>query len=131
MKRFLLAFILFVSTVAVGEIWCGTVKYHPSQITLWRKTPSSFKDGNSLYDHCSHANASMEKTDCLGYITGVSDVFAELNVEKVCFPKGVIARQVTDVVTNYLRDHPAERHYSAVAEIYRALARAFPCAPAR
>jgi len=44
-----------------------------------------------------------------------------------CIPKNIIAKQLVDIVTQYLKEHPADRHYTAASEVYVAITNAFPC----
>jgi TctA family transporter len=44
-----------------------------------------------------------------------------------CHPPGVTAKQVEDIATRFLREHPEWRHLGAVSQVAKALADAFPC----
>jgi len=87
----------------------------------------SFYDGNELYELCLNQRASANM-----YIVGVMDggeFMASINdsLKLICIPDRVIARQLTDVGCNYLRDHPEKRQYTAASTILGAFADTFPC----
>lgn len=108
--------------------------------------------GNELLFKCRSAETLMtgEKTEdidavkdfteCLGYITGVAEVFEiqsavalRKNPEQafVCFPPSSSKWQITQVVLKYLKGHPEELHLQAVTLLFPALAEAFPCPPTK
>jgi hypothetical protein len=91
---------------------------------------AAFKNGNRLWSLCSQPPNSVAKAECAGYVLGVVDAIKEddaVNGFTACLPTEVTTVQVVDVVTDYLRQNPAERHYLAAGLVARALARAFPC----
>ena len=87
-----------------------------------------FKNGNDLYESCIDTNSTLT---CLSYIQGVMDLqmatqsFGSTKV--ICATTAVNGRQVMDVVTAYLRDHPAIRSQGAAGITILALSDAFPC----
>lgn len=87
---------------------------------------AGFWDGNRLFYFCNRA-AGVEA--CTAYIMGVADAMAIGPVvsHRACFPNGVTAGQVKDVVLNYLRAQPQRRHNVGVQLVAEALAEAFPC----
>jgi hypothetical protein len=66
---------------------------------------------------------------CLGYIDGVADALDKniINGYKACVPDGVTAGQLQDVVVQYLRLNPADRHFLAFGLVADAISKAFPC----
>jgi hypothetical protein len=88
-----------------------------------------WESGNSLYELC----LTEPPVKCAGYIEGIVDannlVTASLRKSPMlCIPKGVTLRQLVDVVLQYLRDNPSDRHYAAAGEVVLALGGGFPCA---
>lgn len=98
-----------------------TTKPQQGDQPLWINSPV-FYNGNELYELCGK-NIPF----CNGYISGVADVLASQSGNSMCLPKGVVIKQVADVVMKYLTDHPESRHYNANSEIFLALSIAFPC----
>jgi len=47
----------------------------------------------------------------------------------ICMPDSVTAEQMTDVVTKYIHDHPADRHLNGADLVDASLKAAFPCPP--
>jgi hypothetical protein len=84
-----------------------------------------FKTGDDLFQDCSAPPGAPELAICSGYVLGVSDALEMLKV--ACPPLNATPRQVVDVVTNYLNDHPKTRRYAAAGEATLALRQAFPC----
>jgi hypothetical protein len=89
----------------------------------------AYETGNELYTWCTTA---ASEAHCLSYILGVSDTISSyqgLKLAKtiVCAPKGVTGGQIRDVVVNYLKAHPEERHTSASSSILVALSEVWPC----
>lgn len=85
---------------------------------------SEFATGNFLFERCVNDN---DKVGCAAYVEGVTDGFTYDRT--ICVPSDVniTVRQVVDVVVNYLRAHPEQRHYSAPSLAHEALMQAFPC----
>jgi len=86
--------------------------------------------GNELHAFCSGQDTGL----CMGIITGTVSgfKFAELAHKKettplICVPDNVTNNQIIDIVKNYLRDKPGERHNSATSAILYAVRDAFPC----
>jgi len=90
----------------------------------------TFLSGNKLLEACTPVQLPF----CYGYVEGVADAlqstFSALHMQQhalFCLPQGVTSRQLVDIATNYLRDHPEQRHTVASANVALALANAFPC----
>jgi len=99
----------------------------------------SFMDGNKLYAECQEAEKNIETKegttyyqgqngfsagDCWGYVTGALDSIP--TGEGFAPDVDVKLSQYIDVVRNYLRDNPAERHKPAYYLARTALENAFP-----
>ena len=82
-----------------------------------------FNDGNKLLSDMDDT-ASTSKMYALGYVAGVVD---SLNQVVFCMPSTVTVGQVNDMIRNYLRNTPAERHLPADVIISKAFGVAFPC----
>ena len=90
----------------------------------------AFVTGNRLFEACT----PVQTPTCYAYVEGVADdaqsTFSALHMQQhalFCLPQGVTTWQLTDIATNYLRDHPEQRHNVASANVVLALANAFPC----
>jgi hypothetical protein len=58
----------------------------------------------------------------MGYVLGVHETLPIF-----CIPAGVTNRQITEVVSKYLKDHPEELDLSASALVIDAIQTAWPC----
>lgn len=99
---------------------------------------ADFMTGNTLYAHCTSANAS-DQSFCFGYTAAIADAAqgppqplpggGEKSVAGYtqCGPETVTNQQVTDIVVRYLAAHPEIRHTAAWALVGSALEQAFPC----
>lgn len=95
---------------------------------------ASFTDGNDLLRSCETPESDrfhhLEVANCMGYILGAYDALS-LPVEgrepMFCPPTGLVAKQVYDLVIQYLKDNPKNRHYPAGGLMLMALSDAFPC----
>ena len=84
---------------------------------------AEFKDGNELLSDMDSGNVVGQMV-ALGYVMGVADVgMGYLH----CAPANVKAGQLKDMVQNYLRNTPAERHLSADTTINKILRTTWPC----
>jgi hypothetical protein len=90
----------------------------------------AFVSGNRLLEICT----PVQQPTCYAYVEGVVDdaqaTFSALHMQQhalFCLPQGVTSRQLVDIATNYLRDHPEQQHTVASANVVLALANAFPC----
>jgi hypothetical protein len=88
---------------------------------------TAFETGDELFDVCNVPTVDPRHFNdpCSGYIAGASDVLNSQGT--VCTPKEVTVHQTVDVILNYLREHPAQRHMAAPMLIGAALGQAFPC----
>ncbi|MDA0824137.1 MAG: Rap1a/Tai family immunity protein [Proteobacteria bacterium] len=98
-------------------------------------TPKAFISGAELLRLCESAASSnfSRATDCLGYISGLSDTheaFVDLNTFKPqwCWPaEGVSNRQMAIVVKDYLEYNAALLDKSAALLASIAFFEAYPC----
>jgi hypothetical protein len=86
-------------------------------------TPAHAGDGNKLLDYC--AKRSPDYYWCTGYVLGVVDGMTYMGDLK-CVPD-VTAGQMADVVEEWLRRNPAQRHLSGTRVIELAALAAWPC----
>jgi len=91
---------------------------------------TAFVSGNKLLEICT----PVQTPSCYAYVEGAADAFqstfSALHMQQhalFCLPEGTTSRQLVDIATNYLRDHPEQRHDVASANVALALANAFPC----
>lgn len=97
--------------------------------------PKAFIDGYELLRLCETAAETgfSRATDCLGYITGLSDTheaFADMKLFKRqwCWPpEGVSNRQMAQVVFSYLKNSTAVLDKSAALLSSIAFFEAYPC----
>jgi hypothetical protein len=86
----------------------------------------AFFTGNQLYSICQ-----TDRSACQMYVAGAYDMTSVyekvLNKLTVCSGEGVVLDQATDVVINYLRNHPETRGIDAPLQISTALMAAWPC----
>lgn len=98
----------------------------PSKKTNGPAPRIMYYTGNALYELCERNEAA-----CTTYIQGVSDgisatTFGTSRDVAYCIPAGSTAKQVHDVVLQYLAAHPADRNELASALIALALSEAWP-----
>jgi hypothetical protein len=105
-------------------------------LVLCASEPASagFVSGNDLWEECSSSGREdtdyMNRAECRGYVKGIADViFNETMVNGyiACVSAGVNVGQLVDIVTIFLRERPAIRHYAASGLVANALSEAFPC----
>jgi TctA family transporter len=101
----------------------GSVEAEEKQVT-------GFLTGNELLTWCSEALTAR----CRAYDMGIADAISlsqafggSLVGFRACFPPGVNSKQVEDIATRFLREHPEVRHLGAASQVAKALADAFPC----
>ena len=82
-----------------------------------------FNDGNKLLADMNEGS-STKRMYALGYVAGVVD---SMNRFMFCLPSSVTIGQLTDMIHNYLRNTPSERHQPADVIIAKAFGIAFPC----
>ena len=97
---------------------------------------AGFESGNQLFDSCTAKEGStlyfQRQARCNAYIIGVYETtifFAQYNDvgKMICVPDGVTAGQLVDVVTNYMSQHPENRHYVASNIVLISLGVTFRC----
>jgi hypothetical protein len=88
-------------------------------------TVPSFKTGNQLYEECTAPLGTLQRGNCLAYVTGMVDVLLEARL--ICPAIGVTGGELVDVITNYFYSHPEVQHLTAASEGKLALQEEFPC----
>jgi hypothetical protein len=98
-----------------------------------------FITGNSLATYCRdflvvrrNAAASDDQqlqryAVCLGFVAGASDTLTVEGIRHYCLPFRSDAGEITEVVANYLIQHPEELHLPAYTLVVQSLASAYPC----
>jgi hypothetical protein len=86
---------------------------------------AQFMDGNRLYGRLQagkRSDGAVEGAIASGYVTGVADAYPN------CIPAGVTVGQLSDIILQYLEDHPEKRQLPAVTLVATAISERFPCA---
>lgn len=101
---------------------------------LTSQASAGFYDGNDLHNACSKhpliaLGYSMAIADQLGTNFGVIDQAGNSVQPKrfVCIPADVQSQQVLDVVCQWLKANPAQRHYPADVLSYQAMLDVWRC----
>lgn len=84
---------------------------------------AQFIDGNGLLERMNDPG-SVKPMVALGFVLGVADSFRGT---EICLPENVQARQLYDVVHQWLRANPDKRHLEGAAIVLVALNRTWPC----
>lgn len=84
---------------------------------------AQYTDGNKLLSDIESDSVVREMV-ALGYVIGVADTGWWI---LHCVPNRVQAGQIRDMVRNYLRANPEERHRAADILVTRVLNHAWPC----
>lgn len=113
-----------------------------------RAETGQFVSGNKLYEWCSKSTGTNYYSVCIGYIIGVWDAQPATEFYRIlwettmrtrskrknvrvksliCAPKGLIIGQIQDVVLQWLRDNPKERHRPGRVVVTMAVQEAWPC----
>lgn len=85
---------------------------------------AEFLNGNMLYERLNEPVGSVGYSLAMGYVAGVHD--ARAGVE-ICAPSSLTIGQSSDMVRQWLRDNPAERHRTADQIVVHVLSSRFPC----
>lgn len=89
-----------------------------------------FNNGNKLHDACKN-----DREYALGYVVGAYDMGQYMSLwersdglePRFCSPANSTTGQYTDIVCNYLAEHPEVRTDSASSLMSAALREAWPC----
>ena len=84
---------------------------------------AQFIDGNGLLDRMNDTGA-VKPMVALGFVLGVADSFRGSDI---CLPENVQARQLYDMVHQWLRVNPDKRHLDAAVIVFVVLSKAWPC----
>src|ERR1700730_14572858 len=97
------------------------------------ETAAGFMTGGALLAMC---DSVAGEDRCTGYIAGVADALAlahrsgdRIAGSRGCIPPSGTDRQMRDIVTRTLGEHPEQRPRAAVGVIVQVLTDAFPCPP--
>ena len=107
------------SIIAVAA-WGTTLYENPVE--------AAYYDGNGLLEVCEGLvpqGATMYAIGIIDYAQIIA--FQSEIASSICVPQDVTGGQVRDVVCNYLRGNPQNRHWDAAALAHNALSSAFPC----
>ena len=92
------------------------------------QSQGAFYSGNDMKEKCDQKDVSaFDSGLCLGYFLGVFD--SQEPMKLYCLPENVDARQIVDVIQQFLVRNPQDRHLIASGLAARALHEAFPCLP--
>ena len=108
-----MAYAAIVSTLIFGTLFVGATGFF--------QTGSDFDpavDDDLIGDGTDPTDAIA----CMNYISGVVDTSS-----LVCPPMTVTRGQLKDIVTKYLKEKPATRHWSATLLVQDSLVAVFPC----
>ena len=94
--------------------------------------PSWFYNSNQLYRYCREQEVGFNLGVCAGYVLGVFDAISVAqNVPRAsksfCSEQSIMAGQLREIATQYMREHSAERQSSAISILNAAFGQAFPC----
>lgn len=98
---------------------------HPALAGYWT--------GNRLFEGCSDGSAATYVMGAIDIDTWETVAFDKETgmpidtLEFICIPAGSTGQQATDIVCNYLTDHPENRHDDAPALIRSAIGEKWPC----
>lgn len=84
-----------------------------------------FLSGNKALELCS-----ADPNFCEGLVMAFNDASTFYNHSlwnRVCMPEAATSTQIKDVYLLFLKEHPADRHDSAISQFIRALIDSFPC----
>lgn len=90
-------------------------------LTLSTTASAGFYTGNDLFERLNDPDRVYLG---MGYIAGVSDLGSG---DYHCAPESVTLGQVRDMVTQYLRTNPSNRHMSAALLVTYTLMEQWPC----
>jgi hypothetical protein len=114
---------ILLSAVVAVALLTGSAAAEEKQV-------NGFLDGNDLLTWCSESRTAR----CGAYDLGVADAMELSRTDggnlagfRASIPPPVTSKQVEDIVTQFLREHPESRHLSAAGLVAKALAEAFPC----
>jgi len=107
---------LMALVLAIGLLWTTPI---------FAQSFTAFQTGNELFDVCNVRADDQRHLFCVGYVAGESDALNSQGT--ICTPKDVTVHETVDVILNYLRQHPEQRHMAAPALTGSALVQAFPC----
>lgn len=89
---------------------------------------SAFDTGNELYEYCT-AKDNGKQLLCMGLVTGY---FEGMQAGYNCKSHPKVTRgQLVDIVLQFLREHPADRHLPASLLAARAFFVSFDCKRAK
>jgi hypothetical protein len=120
------------------QIWCrwqrSGLLTAAAVVAALGSHPAGAKDGYDLFHDCLSSEV-FEQGACYGFVEGIADAVAwwsgidDVKVGSLmwCQPAGAKLRQAVDVVVEYLRRHPTERHRTASLLVPEALREAWPC----
>lgn len=87
----------------------------------------SWATGNDVKEAC-HSDSYHDRGYCLGFAIAIAAVVTRpFGPWKACYPTGVTAGQLRDVMVKFLDDHPELLHVNATSLPARAYTEAFPC----
>lgn len=88
-----------------------------------------FVSGEQIIEYCTAPKGDVQRTDCLGYVTGIADALSRGPVGNIsaCVPPHVTRHQMRDAVVKWLAANPQLRHFAASSLVATALAKSYPC----
>jgi hypothetical protein len=117
------------------QMWMRIFKHSIAAMTLSASTASfaqqedPFGTGSNFIRSCQ---IDAWKRSCVSYTLGVFQGIREVETTKtICLPPGVNTGQLHEVGIKFIRDNPADSHYSPAGIMIYAWRQAFPCGASR
>jgi hypothetical protein len=115
------------------QVVCVTIALASAALSTTEARADGFLDGNDLYQECTADKNTttyyQRNASCSAYVVGVADAISfnrAIMKKDYCLPQNATRGQLKDVVTLWLREHPALRSYGAAGLVTLALTEAFP-----
>lgn len=86
--------------------------------------------GYELKSRCLEQDGTVAVAFCLGYITGISQLYNGGNSGSnfnICFPEGVSVGQLQDIYIKWANENPEKLHESGLLSLTLSMQKAFPC----
>jgi hypothetical protein len=100
-------------------------------LTMGSALALGYMSGDDLLANCKADVDSNGQGRCLGYIAGLADfIITRQELRKqadICFPDGVSAEQMRDIVVRFLEARPEIRQYKADGAVVEALVKVWSC----
>ena len=96
-------------------------------VLVWAGDAKAYTSGNLMFQTCTQSQHSVDKAECISWVMGAMEMMIFSNKELFACWRSTSGFQARDILINYMKNNPQNRHESTVKLLVLAMNKAIPC----